>query len=101
MGIWGMHPGIGWSAWGGSARGVCLERGSPGGSAQGDLPRGSCLGILSRGACLGGLHLGVRRPPSFTTEYSQQAGGTLPTGIHSCLLINSANSVKTVKKNST
>ena len=43
---------------------------------------------------LGGLHSGRRlgRPPSSdTTRYGQRAGGTHPTGMHSCLMNVSEN----------
>ena len=34
----------------------------------------------------GGLHPGTGRPPPRdTTGYGQQAGGTHPTGMHSCV----------------
>ena len=43
-------------------------------------------GSASRGVCIqGGLHLGRvwETPPSSTTRYGQEAGGTHPAGIHS------------------
>ena len=55
---------------------VCLSTGE-----------GVCIQKRRRGVCIGG---GVAQtpPPSDTTGYSQQAGGTHPTGIHSCWKLN-------------
>ena len=63
----------------------------PGGStSRGSESGGVCIrggGSVSRGVYIqGGLHPGglSRLPPSDTMRYSQQAGGTHPTGMHSC-----------------
>ena len=69
----GLHPGGG-SASGWACIGVGLHRG----------------GSASRGAeSRGGPHPGgLGRPPQLdTTRYGQRAGGTHPTGMHSCLNI--------------
>ena len=57
---------------------------------------GVCLGVgcLPRGRRdlhPGGLGRPPLPPPSDTTGYGQQAGGTHPTGMHSCFIIRSLN----------
>ena len=79
----GLHPG-GLPRGGGSAsRGICIQ----GVCIQGGLH------LRGGGVCIqGGLHpvgggcaWGLGRPPqSDTTGYGQRAGGTHPTGMHSC-----------------
>ena len=44
--------------------------------------------------------LGIHTPAQCMLGYSQQVRGTHPTGMHSCLFLNSLNSVKTFSKNS-
>ena len=43
-------------------------------------------GSASGGVCIQGGGLGTPRP-SDTTGYGQRAGGTHPTGIHSCFVV--------------
>ena len=74
-----------------ASRGVCLEgfASRVGSASRGDLHRGGvCLGestyrgvYLKGSASRGGL--GRSLPPSDTMGYSQRAGGTHPTGLHS------------------
>ena len=59
--------------------GVCLQGGSAswGSASRGGLhPGGSAFG--------GGLHPKGEDPTKDTTGYGKQAGGTHPTGMHSC-----------------
>ena len=53
----------------------------------GDLPPG--VGLHPGGLRLGGVCIcgELGRPPLDNTGYSQQTGGTYPTGMHSCVLL--------------
>ena len=66
--------------------GVCMAGGMCGRGhvwQRGMCGRGACMAV---GACVavGACSWGTHAPPSDTTRYGQLAGGTHPTGMHSC-----------------
>ena len=70
----GLHPGVGLHRGGPASEWVCIGGGlHPGGPNPGGGP-------ASRG-------VGQTPPQLDTTRYGQRAGGTHPTGMHSCLNI--------------
>ena len=80
---------LGVSGWGGLQANT--QGGSWGGSGPGPQPRGKLRGVCSRGGCLlGGV---CETPPTATA-----AGGTHPTGMHSCKICFYTSNLNTMIK---
>ena len=92
MGVGNLHPG-GLHPWGSASMGVyLLHNFRKLANVIGSISEVRTHYLIGGSASSEGLHPGSafrgQTPPSDTTVYGQRAGGTHPTGMHSCLMSN-------------